>query len=553
MAPSEEAKCLENVEMGRAKPKEEVLTEASTFVSTNGGDPSDQFLILAHCKLQFGKYQGKRFRWFLENSLGYAVYLVLSISKETAQTTPLSENKQLFLQYTSHIREMAEEVEKYEGRSMKDVYEDQSKEAQALIRYLVKADARPNTNMAHVLVLYSTSVPAAEGEDDDEEELAVAASQCEAQLNTDCGKHRLTAAGLYRTVCKVLDIDGWYDLATKYLECKFYKKKYPAWSEDILGQLDMGHLSQFPALLTYRSSLVQPPVFAEPPLSPALPKPKWLLAMYARDVLGRLHEVNAKITSVLGCVLKMDSTIKVTRKLAGAASGTAAWCTNGNEHGQVLVSVLTAAEGHGLDPMAAGLMKRYQDAGEAAPKVMYVDRDCCSQHGQSRVKIMFSEWIELEVRLDIWHFMRRFAAGVTTEAHPLYGIFMARLSTCIFQWDAEDVAALRRAKEGELAAKKTGYVSESAVSACISRRELALHCRRRTRGVEETTRLIGSLIDLFDSADGKDTLGVPLLDHKRIQQIWKKQRKHVQCIQDPENFPLYIKMGILKKGGPPPQ
>ncbi len=99
---------------------------------------------------------------------------MLSVSKETAQNNPLSENKQLFLRYTSHIREMAEEVEKYErkqgmqaearatgdqgclmvefgdfqGRSMKDVYEDQSKEAQALIRYLVKADARPNTNMA---------------------------------------------------------------------------------------------------------------------------------------------------------------------------------------------------------------------------------------------------------------------------------------------------------------------------------------------------------------------------------------------------------------------
>lgn len=68
----------------------------------------------------------------------------------------------------------------------------------------------------------------------------------------NCGKHRLTAAGLYRTVRKVLDIDGWYDLATEYLECKRCKKKYPAWSEDILGQLDMGHRSQFPALLTYR-------------------------------------------------------------------------------------------------------------------------------------------------------------------------------------------------------------------------------------------------------------------------------------------------------------
>ena len=34
------------------------------------------------------------------------------------------------------------------------------------------------------------------------------------------------------------------------------------------------------------------------------------------------------------------------RKLAGAAAGTAAWATTvGNEHGQILTSVLTAAEG----------------------------------------------------------------------------------------------------------------------------------------------------------------------------------------------------------------
>ncbi|XP_055075101.2 uncharacterized protein [Misgurnus anguillicaudatus] len=182
-------------------------------------------------------------------------------------------------------------------------------------------------------------------------------------VRPDCDKHKLTAAGLYRTVRKVLDIDGWYDLATEYLECKRCKKKYPAWSENILEQLDMGHRSQFPALLTYRYScdnrvlrmmrertqgnsvtqlykklmeqhseawtqrvlqyltacepftrsfLVQPPVFAKPPSLPALPKPKWLLAVYARDVLGQLHEVKAKITSVLGCVLKMDSTKKET-------------------------------------------------------------------------------------------------------------------------------------------------------------------------------------------------------------------------------------------------
>ncbi len=64
-------------------------------------------------------------------------------------------------------------------------------------------------------------------------------------------------------------------------------------------------------------------------------------------------------------------------------------------------------------------MKRYREAVEAATRVMYVDRDCCTQHGQSRVKIMFSEWNELEVRRDIWHFMWRFAAGVMIEANLL--------------------------------------------------------------------------------------------------------------------------------------
>ncbi|KAL1246544.1 hypothetical protein QQF64_034589 [Cirrhinus molitorella] len=48
-------------------------------------------------------------------------------------------------------------------------------------------------------------------------------------VRPDCGKHRLTAAGLYRTVRKVLDIDGWYDLATEYLECKCCKKQQNSW------------------------------------------------------------------------------------------------------------------------------------------------------------------------------------------------------------------------------------------------------------------------------------------------------------------------------------
>ena len=113
MAPSEEAKTLTNTGSGRAKPKEEVLAEATTFVAGHGGDPADRLLVLAHCQLQFGMFQGQRFRWLLENSLGYAVYLLHSISKETVQANPLSENKQLFQEFTSQIREMMVELEKF--------------------------------------------------------------------------------------------------------------------------------------------------------------------------------------------------------------------------------------------------------------------------------------------------------------------------------------------------------------------------------------------------------------------------------------------------------
>ena len=73
-----------------------------------------------------------------------------------------------------------------------------------------------------------------------------------------------------------------------------------------------------------------------------------------------------------------------------------------------------------------------------------------------QVKSWFSEWPDLVVRLDIWHFMRRFAAACTTEAHPLYGVFLASLSRCLFQWDEGDVQALVDAKREELRLQGAG-------------------------------------------------------------------------------------------------
>ena len=44
-----------------------------------------------------------------------------------------------------------------------------------------------------------------------------------------------------------------------------------------------------------------------------------------------------------------------------------------------------------------------------------------------------------QVRLDVWHYMRRISSCCTTESHPLYAQFMRQLSGCIFQWSQEEV------------------------------------------------------------------------------------------------------------------
>ena len=107
---------------------------------------------------------------------------------------------------------------------------------------------------------------------------------------------------------------------------------------------------------------------------------------------------------------------QVIKKLSGAGYRTAEWCTNiANELGQIVSFVLTCEESiDKLHPMAKGLMNRYEQAGEPAPQLMYVDRGCCRQHGATSVEKLFSDWVDtgMVIRLDAWHWMHRFDAAV---------------------------------------------------------------------------------------------------------------------------------------------
>ena len=160
---------------------------------------------------------------------------------------------------------------------------------------------------------------------------------------------------------------------------------------------------------------------------------------------------------------------------------------------------MTASEGFGLAPMANRLIKRYSTAGVAPPKVFYVDRDCCAA-SIVKTKELFHRWPDLLVRLDIWHFMRQ-----------LYGEFMSRMSQCIFHWSKEDLDLLKNAKRNELLQLEIKDPGDAEIIDRISKRELALHCRRKTRGTVETTELLHSLLLTFSGPQGCDTLEVPLL------------------------------------------
>ena len=417
-----------------------------------------------------------------------------------------------------------------------------------------------------------------------------------------CGVHEsLRSKGLYNHVRLVMDLKDYYYVAAEYMDCRACLGTFIAWDPRILDQLASGVRARFPVLMTHKYACDQSviallhsrtlgnsptalrntlqeihseewlrkqldyltrcqrnkkshellhlpiPEYQKPLPFPPFPTSKWFLAAYVRDVWSRMDDLLAAATSTHGSILKIDSTKKICNKLQGADANTASWATNvGNERGEVLMCVLTTSEGvSAMQPMADGLMSRYECHKEPPPSLIYTDRDCCNTQGPSKYQVLFHKW-DLCVRLDIWHYMRRIAVGCTTESHPLYATFMSRLSSAIFEWDMEDVERLMSAKKGEMAAAGIPNPSSSAVRKAITKDEMARHCKRRTRGIKQTTEAIEALLLSFSTAT--DTLGVPLLKED-IKSIWEEQQKHVTCIQDPTGVELYTVTGHIHKGG----
>ena len=89
----------------RALSPDEVKESAREAVEHKGGDPNNEEHVLGQHKLQFGLFRDKTFKWLAENALGYAGYVVASMSVESGRSDSNNNliNKRLLEKYVSQF------------------------------------------------------------------------------------------------------------------------------------------------------------------------------------------------------------------------------------------------------------------------------------------------------------------------------------------------------------------------------------------------------------------------------------------------------------------
>ncbi|KAK0155426.1 hypothetical protein N1851_002228 [Merluccius polli] len=193
---------------------------------------------------------------------------------------------------------------------------------------------------------------------------------------------RMNSSGIYRKVREVIDVDSRYCLVGgDYPRCSKCAPPVCPWSQEILSQVDVAHRSLFPSVLmtqlaldrrcmtflkprtsgnssSYMQSAIEEAhseewtrqtirylsdcehhmkmatfvpsaaVYPPPPPFRPLPLAQWFETVHSNDILSHVDEMKGVITSTYGRILKMDSTKKITKKLAGVIGDSAAWMTN---------------------------------------------------------------------------------------------------------------------------------------------------------------------------------------------------------------------------------
>ncbi|XP_076011423.1 uncharacterized protein LOC143004444 [Genypterus blacodes] len=144
---------------------EDVKAEAMARVQSEGGNCGNDRLVLSRFTIEFGKYEGKTFKWLLENVVGYTSQLVASHLEEQVDKNsqnPHMANKNALTDYSTFYPDFAKEVRfhrpvpegkvgfhTYKSETLKSLYESTDTARIRYVKYLrsMKETCTPNSKM----------------------------------------------------------------------------------------------------------------------------------------------------------------------------------------------------------------------------------------------------------------------------------------------------------------------------------------------------------------------------------------------------------------------
>jgi hypothetical protein len=161
-------------------------------------------------------------------------------------------------------------------------------------------------------------------------------------------------------------------------------------------------------------------------------------------------------------------------------------------------------------------MDRYRVNHQDPPKVLYSDQDCCSR----LLHNLFAGWVNLQVRLDAWDFMRLLNSCISTEMDTMYAQ-IAENECLIFEWHQEYLEALIEAKRNELQQQGSVANTDQEIMPFIKSSEFERHCRCKTRDPAMIEGLPDNMFIEYITK-GKEPRGVP----------YESQKRHMRGLQD---------------------
>ncbi|KAI7790273.1 hypothetical protein IRJ41_004966 [Triplophysa rosa] len=261
-------------------------------------------------------------------------------------------------------------------------------------------------------------------------------------------------------------------------------------------------------------------------------------------------------------VFRSDHTRKVARKVT-LSFGTMSSYAVMNENWMILSWVMLQSESEqSLESMYCGLANCYSAAGIPKAKYQCVDRDCCAafrvmdpaphEHQQwepwrttdaivaevtsgnlrnlSASCRKYNE--EMDVKLDLFHCMRRFTRECVSEHHPLYNSFCQFFSSAFSVVDQSDLEELKNA-----------YRLCGIEPANPTKQHIREHCRTKVPHPRELVQRVEDMLQHFHLA--KDPNNIFLFKPSMLK-LWWIQRIYILrgCLSDPE-----VDEGILYRHG----